>query len=208
MVSYSTRNLQRGLLLVYRAVQNIFSVFQYRALPGIADHEPMIIREEQAADIDAIWQLNSLAFETETEARLVNALRESSCAYLSLVAQADNEIIGHILFTPVELRNGENRLKIMGLAPMAVLPGKQNKGVGSKLVKSGLQQCRSQGYDAVVVLGHAGYYPRFGFKPSVNFGIKSEYDVLEDVFMVLELKPGVLKGHHGIIKYQPAFNSV
>lgn len=168
----------------------------------------MIIREEQASDKDLIWQLYALAFETDAEANLVNALRDSGCAYLSLVAQIDNEIVGHILFTPVKLQNHEIGLKIMGLAPMAVLPDQQNNGIGSQLVKTGLQHCRLKAYDAVVVLGHASYYPRFGFVPSVNFGIKSEYDVPDNVFMILELKPGVLNGHRGIIKYQPAFNSV
>ena len=83
----------------------------------------------------------------------------------------------------------------------------QNKGIGSLLVKAGIQQCISEGYDVIVVLGHPNYYPKFGFVPSVNYGIKSEYEVPEDVFMVLELKENALKGKQGTVKYHEAFSS-
>ena len=166
----------------------------------------MNIREEQASDFENVWGVNSEAFETEAEARLVNALRSSGSANVSLVAET--ETVGHILFTPVELSGSENKLRIMGLAPMAVLSQYQNQGIGSELVKAGLEHCRSHGYDAVVVLGHPNYYPRFGFVPSVNHGIKSEYEVPDEVFMILELVPGSLNGHEGAIKFHEAFNSV
>ena len=168
----------------------------------------MNIREEQSSDIEKIWQLNSATFESDAEANLVNALRLSGCTYISLVAETDNKIVGHILFTPVELLGDKNSLKLMGLAPMAVLNEYQNKGVGSALVEVGLEHCRSLGVDAIVVLGHPNYYPKFGFAPSVGFGIKSEYDVPDDVFMILELTPESLHGHTGIIKYHDVFNSV
>ena len=168
----------------------------------------MNIREEVASDIDKIWKVNSDAFETEAEANLVNALRNSGCPYLSLVAETENEVVGHILFTPVELSGNENKLKIMGLAPMAVLRKYQNKGIGSKLVQAGLEHCKLLGYDAVVVLGHPDYYPKFGFAPSVKYGIKSEYEVPDEAFMILELIPGCLKNHEGVVKYHEAFNSV
>lgn len=167
----------------------------------------MNIREEQASDIDGIWQVNTDAFQSRSEADLVNRLRNSGCTYISLVAETDNKIVGHILFTPVELTGDENTAKIMGLAPMAVSSDYQNKGIGTQLVIAGLDHCRSLGYDAIVVLGHPGYYPKFGFKPSAGYGIRSEYDVADDIFMVLELAPGSLKGHHGVIKYHEAFNS-
>lgn len=164
----------------------------------------MNIRFEQPDDIEKIREVNLQAFETETEANLVEALRNADVELISLVAEENGEVIGHILFSPVILGD----LKIMGLAPMAVLPDRQNKGVGTKLVKAGLQDCEKAGYEAVVVLGHAGYYPRFGFVPSVNFGIKSEYDVPPEVFMVKELREGALKGAAGTVKYHPAFNQV
>lgn len=168
----------------------------------------MNIREEQPADVDKIWKVNSEAFETDVEANLVNALRSSGCVYISLVAETDGEIIGHIFFTPVKLTENKNNLNIIGLAPMAVSSQFQNKGIGSKLVNTGLEYCKSRGYDAVVVLGHPAYYPKFGFVPSIKYGIKSEYDVPDDVFMILELVPEALKGHKGIIKYNEEFNNV
>ena len=168
----------------------------------------MNIREEQHTDVDGIWKINSETFESDAEANLVNALRDCGCNYISLVAEIENNVIGHILFTPVELTGNENKLKIMGLAPMAVSGEYQNQGVGSKLVSIGLEFCKSQGYDAVVVLGHPTYYPKFGFVPSIKYGIKSEYDVPDDVFMILELVPEALKDHKGIIKYSEEFNNV
>ena len=164
----------------------------------------MNIRFEQPGDIEKIREVNLQAFETETEANLVESLRNADVELISLVAEENGEVIGHILFSPVILGD----LKIMGLAPMAVLPDRQNKGVGIELVNAGLQDCEKAGYEAVVVLGHAGYYPRFGFVPSVNFGIKSEYDVPPEVFMVKELREGALKGAAGTVKYHPAFNQV
>ena len=164
----------------------------------------MNIRFEQPGDIEKIREVNPQAFETETEANLVEALRNADVELISLVAEENGEVIGHILFSPVILGD----LKIMGLAPMAVLPDRQNKGVGTKLVNAGLQNCEKAGYEAVVVLGHACYYSRFSFVPSVNFGIKSEYDVPPEVFMVKELRQGALKGAAGTVKYHPAFNQV
>jgi len=168
----------------------------------------MNIRKERSSDVEKIWKVNSEAFETEVEAKLVNSLRKSGCPCISLVAEIENSIVGHILFTPVELTGNKNKLKIMGLAPMAVLDQYQNKGIGSELVMAGLKCCQSLGCDAVVVLGYANYYSRFGFVPSVKYNIKSEYDVPDDVFMMLELVPGVLTNYKGVIKYHDAFNDV
>ena len=168
----------------------------------------MNIRKEKDSDIKEIWKVNIEAFETEAEANLVNALRDSDISYISLVAEEGEEIVGHILFTPVELIGDNSGLKLIGLAPMAVVAKLQKKGIGSQLVKAGLESCLVQGYDAVVVLGHPEYYPKFSFVPSVKFGIKSEYEVPDEVFMVLELTKGSLKGHQGIIKYHSAFGSV
>ncbi|MGA1790191.1 MAG: GNAT family N-acetyltransferase [bacterium] len=165
----------------------------------------MNIRFEQHGDMEKIRNVHLQAFETETEANLVDSLRNTGIELISLVAEENGEVIGHILFSPVTI---DGDIKITGLAPMAVLPGWQRKGVGARLIDEGLKACENAGYGAVVVLGHPGYYPRFGFMPSANFGIKSEYDVPPEVFMVKELQKGVLKTITGTVKYHKVFNEL
>ena len=167
----------------------------------------MLIRAEQDKDRAAVHAVNASAFETPSEANLVDALREQAQPAVSLVAEDDGAIVGHIMFTPVSL-SGHPGLKVMGLAPMAVAPEHQRKGIGSALVRAGLEQCRQIGFAAVVVLGHPAYYPRFGFLPSTRFGIGSEYDVAEEVFMAMELQPAALSGKAGTIQYHPAFGDL
>jgi putative acetyltransferase len=166
------------------------------------------IREERPADSKGVWEVNAAAFETEVEANLVNLIRESGIPYISIVAEQDGKLTGHILFTPVELEGDDSGLRLAGLGPMAVIPNLQNQGIGSELVRAGIEQCRLRGFDAIVVLGHPGYYPRFGFVPSVDYNIVSEYDVPEEAFMILELSKGCLKGKQGRIKYHKAFSAV
>lgn len=167
----------------------------------------MNIRPERPADMAGIRAVNLAAFETSTEANLVDVLREQAEPIVSLVADDGEAIVGHILFSPVTL-TAHSDVRIIGLAPMAVLPARQRRGIGSALVHEGLKQCRQLGFGAVIVLGHAEYYPRFGFTPASRFGLGCEYDVPEDVFMVLELEQGTLKGKAGTIHYHPAFGSV
>jgi putative acetyltransferase len=121
-----------------------------------------------------------------------------------LVADDGGKIIGHILFSPVTL-SGAPDARIMGLAPMAVLPREQRHGVGTALVREGLSRCEELGYGAIVVVGHRDYYPRFGFKPATMFNLKSEYDVPDDVFMALELTPNYLRNKSGTIRFHSAF---
>ncbi len=167
----------------------------------------MIIREEKEEDYDAVHAVNASAFETPAEANLVDILREQARPIISLVAEEAGSIVGHVLFSPVTLSYHPS-LRIMGLAPMAVVPALQRKGIGSALVRAGLEECRKRRFGAVVVLGHPEFYPRFGFSPSTRFGITCEYEVPEDVFMVLELQPGYLQGASGTIQYHAAFSSV
>jgi putative acetyltransferase len=165
----------------------------------------MIIRPEQPCDIEHIRKVNLAAFETATEANLVDALRESGVELISLVAEVQGEIVGHILFSPASMEDADG---IIALAPMAVLPEWQGKGIGSQLVNEGLQACKAYGYSVAVVLGHPDYYPRFGFEPSVNFGISSEYDVPPEVFMVKALQKGALKDLKGRVRYHRLFNEL
>ena len=120
----------------------------------------MIVRLEEFKDQDSVFAVNQSAFETPTEANLVDVLRREAHPIVSLVAEDNGLIIGYILFSPVTL-SGHTELKIMGLGPMAVIPKQQGKGTGSALVKAGLAMCKALGFGAVIVLGHPGYYPRF-----------------------------------------------
>jgi putative acetyltransferase len=164
------------------------------------------IRAEKKKDWTRVHKVNALAFETPEEAGLVDMLREQAQPIVSLVAEDNDDIVGHIMFSPMILP-GHLKLKIMGLAPMAVTPNYQGLGIGSELVKAGLEQCRQLDVGAVVVLGHPKYYPRLGLSPAKQFGIKCEYDVPDDVFMLLELDPGYLQNASGKIEYHAAFNN-
>ena len=166
----------------------------------------MKIRPEQPGDQPQIRTINQQAFAGDTEANLVDALRNCDVPLISLVAEEDEQLIGHILFSPVTLSGRNNAPPIAGLAPMAVLPDWQGRGVGSLLVTTGLEYCASAGYVAVVVLGHADYYPRFGFVPASRFGIKSEFNVPDEVFMLKTLQGSALQGIKGTVQYHAAFN--
>lgn len=134
-------------------------------------------------------------------------MRERARPLITLVAETGGSLVGHILLSPVTLP-GDTGLRIMGLAPMAVLPDFQRRGIGSSLVRAGLDACRAVAVDAVVVLGHPEYYPRFGFRPAAGFGIACEYPVPEPAFMLLELHPGCLEDRSGTVKYHPAFGEL
>ena len=167
----------------------------------------MLIRTEEESDRASVHAVNVSAFETSTEADLVDVLREQARPIVSLVAEDDGQVVGHIMFSPVTLCEHDD-VKVTGLGPMAVAAGRQRKGIGARLVTAGLAQCRQMGFVAVVVLGHPGFYPRFGFCPSSRFGIDSEYDVPPEVFMAMELQPGALSGKAGRVKYHAAFGDV
>ena len=167
-----------------------------------------VIRFETTEDHSDIRRVNDLAFARPNEADLVDALREKAAPTISLVATLDEKVIGHIFFSPVTVGSGESAFTAMGLGPLAVLPSYQNQGGGSSLVREGLRECKSRGHDIVVVLGHPNYYPRFGFEPASSKGLGCEYDVPDEVFMVIELRPDALAGRRGLVKYHPEFVKV
>jgi len=149
----------------------------------------MHIRPETEADRAAIRAVNEAAFGTAVEADVVEILRRKPIQSVSLVAAIDDVIMGHILFSPVSLTDCP-QLTLMGLGPMSVAPEHQRKGVGSALVREGLARCKRLACQAIVVLGHPEYYPCFGFVRASRYAIRCEYDVPEDVFMIVELEEG------------------
>jgi putative acetyltransferase len=166
----------------------------------------MHIRPETPSDLAAVHDINVAAFGGEAEARLVALLREQARPLVSLVAEADGTLLGHIMFSPVSLHALTGLM--MGLAPMAVAPARQRQGIGSALVRAGLGRCREIGAAAVVVLGHPGFYPRFGFVPAARFGLACQYDVPAEAFMALELEPDALRNAAGTVSYHPAFAGI
>ncbi len=167
----------------------------------------MKIRPETEVDLPAVYELNVAAFETNAEADLVEALRRKVINYISLVAEAERRIVGHIMFTPVRLVDCSSAL-IMGLAPMAVIEDCRNQGIGSALIESGIESCVESKAGAIVVLGHPNYYPKFGFKAASKFNLSCEYDVPDDVFMAMEIVPDYLAEKSGVVKYHESFAGV
>jgi putative acetyltransferase len=167
----------------------------------------MRVRTETEADLASIRTVNEVTFETSAEADVVETLRDRGVTLVSLVAEVDGKLVGHILFSPVSLSE-HAYLNVMGLGPMAVLPDYQHRGIGSALVRQGLNCCKDLGACAVVVVGHPKYYPRFGFVSAKQYSLRSEYDVPEDVFMVAELVVGALNGVSGLVRYDDAFAGV
>jgi putative acetyltransferase len=167
----------------------------------------MMIRAEASGDYRAVHAIMLEAFKSDAEAKLVAALRLEADPLIALVAEEDNTIIGHLTMSPVVLPN-QHGYRLMGLAPMAVTTRRRGEGIGSGLVHAGLDQCRQLEYGAVVVLGHPGYYPRFGFIPARKFGLACEYDVPDEAFMALELQAGYLANAWGTVRYHPAFQAL
>jgi putative acetyltransferase len=163
------------------------------------------IREEQPQDIEAIREVCDQAFGQLQESDLVDSLRRNCKDLLSLVAVDQSRVVGHIFFSPVTVETGEKPILGMGLAPMAVLPEFQRLGIGSELVRAGVDALRQKGCPFIIVLGHSDYYPRFGFERASQYGIRSEWDVPDDAFMVLVLDDVKMEGISGVAKYRPEF---
>ena len=166
-----------------------------------------LIRQERAQDIPGIRYVNEQAFDRTDEADIVDSLRQRGAMFLSLVAVQGEQVVGHVLFSPVTIKSEKSSFEAIALGPMAVLPSHQRLGIGSQLVRAGLEECKKVGQSVAIVLGHPEFYPRFGFKPSRPFGIRWEQDVPAEVFMVAELNEGALNGRGGVVFYQPEFRS-
>jgi len=158
------------------------------------------IRDEQSDDVAAIHDVVTRAFERPDEASLVEALRAAGKATIALVAEHAGCVVGHVLFSPVTLTGAPFAT---GLAPLAVAPEAQGRGVGDALVRAGLDRCRAGRHAFVVVLGSPAYYGRFGFVPAERHRLTCEYEAPPGAFQVIELVPGTLAGRAGLVRYAP-----
>jgi len=163
----------------------------------------MLVRPERPEDRAAIRLVNKQAFNRSDEADLVDRLREEGVVLASFVAEIENQIVGHILFTRMSVETADRSVAAVALAPLAVLPRLQSQGIGSELIRHGLDWLRAQGEQIVLVLGHPDYYPRFGFSTAKASLIESPFN--PSSFMALELKPNALEGIRGKVRYPDAF---
>lgn len=161
------------------------------------------VRKETAADLPAILDVNRLAFGGIEESELVDRLRTDDDVVVSLVATFEGKVAGHILFSNLHIQASQGSVRGAALAPLAVRPELQRRGIGSALVWAGLEACRESGIDMIVVLGHPAYYPRFGFSAQTAQTLKAPFS--GDDFMALELTGDILKGEGAVVTYPPAF---
>jgi putative acetyltransferase len=166
----------------------------------------ILIRHEIPEDVPLIHSVIVQTFKRDAEARLADKLRRSCADCLSLVAEDNGTIVGHVMFTPVHIKNGKT-VQGMGLAPMAVIPSRRRRGIGKLLVQAGLKILKEKGCPFVIVLGHPDYYPRFGFQPAARLNIKSQWDdVPEEAFMILVMDEKVMQDVSGIARFRDEFN--
>jgi putative acetyltransferase len=171
----------------------------------------VIVRDERPDDVEAIRTVVTAAFERAAEAQLVDALRDAGAATLSLVAEHDGRVVGHVAFSPVTILpltaepTRATSPPASGLAPLAVLPALHRRGVGGALVRAGLDRCRATRVAVVVVLGSPAYYGRFGFVDAARFRVRCEYEAPPGAFQLLELRPGALSGEPALARYRDEF---
>jgi len=163
------------------------------------------IRPEKKEDIEYIRHVNKQAFGQEKEAILVDKLRSHDVLTVSLVAVQDGKVVGHIAFSPAVVESEFSSFEMLCLAPLAVLPAHQRKGIGSQMMRTSLKECRRLGHGVVVVVGHPDYYPRFGFVLAKPKGLVCEFEVPDEAWMVIELREVALAGRGGLVKFQPEF---
>ena len=163
------------------------------------------IREERSDDVAAVREVNRRAFGQDQESNIVDALRTNGGALLSLVATVNGQVAGHIMYSPLTV--AENVLGV-ALGPMAVVPEYQRQGIGTQLIEAGNRKIKDAGYPFIIVVGHAEYYPRFGFRPANEYGIRCEWDVPDEVFMLLVVNEAKMQGASGLAKYRHEFSTI
>ncbi|HKY64583.1 MAG TPA: N-acetyltransferase [bacterium] len=164
---------------------------------------PITMREAKPEDLEAILALHRRAFGGEAEASLIRALEEGGYSRLSWIAEEAGEVAGHIFFSEIDLQRDAELLPVLALAPMAVHPAKQRRGIGQALLGEGLEQCRRKGFPAVFVLGNPGFYGKLGFSPKLAEPFSSPYSGPH--FMAIELRPNFLKKKKGRVLYSRPF---
>ena len=163
----------------------------------------MEIRAEKPEDIAAIRCVHEQAFQPRVnEAQLVELLRQANKLPIALVALQAERLVGHVAFSPLTIAIAPATIRGLGLAPVAVLPELQKKGIGSKLIAQGLENCRRGGYDLAVVLGDPNFYARFGFVRAADYYLENEYNA-DEAFRVIELQTGASSQVKGLVKYRP-----
>ncbi|MEM7201952.1 MAG: N-acetyltransferase [Planctomycetota bacterium] len=178
-------------------------------------HGEVEVRPEIPADEATVERVVTAAFGQDAEAQLVAALRRRAAPVLSLVAVADGAVVGHVMLSPVEVepaiaaagRRATPAVATAGLAPVAVDPAHQRRGVGAALVGEALARAPALGWRAIFVVGDPAYYGRFGFEAAAPRGLHYHPDC-DAAFQVLELDPGVLTGHTGRVAYHAAFDEL
>lgn len=166
------------------------------------------IRPENKNDYSTISMVNDMAFGQETEGKLVEKLRKNKkfIKDLSLVACMGNEIVGHILFFPIVIKNDKEDFNTLALAPMSVIPELQGLGIGGQLIKKGINKAKKLGHTSLIVLGHEDFYSRFGFKPAKEYNIIAPFEVPENSFQAMELVKDTLSKANGTVEYPKEFD--
>ena len=175
-------------------------------MAGPGGGHDVVIREREPADDPAIRELNDLAFGGTFEGRLVEELRDAFIDAVELVAIEGGRLVGHILFSALTVMVDDDAVPTLSLAPMSVHPARQRSGIGSALVETGLELARHREWQAVVVLGHPEFYPRFGFSADLASSLDAPFEGKS--FMALELVPGALDGDDCLVVYPAAFGLV
>jgi putative acetyltransferase len=163
------------------------------------------IRTERPADVAAVRRVVEAAFKGKAEADLVEHLRGSGRFSIALVAAQGRTVAGFVLLTDVEIDGSGLKPRGAGLAPLAVRPTFQRRGIGGLLLRAALERAREAGYGFVVLLGDPAYYRRFGFRTAATLGLACEFAAPEEAFMAVELAPGALAGVTGTVRYAPEF---
>ena len=172
----------------------------------------LIIRKETPKDHKVVFSLTEeafrdLKFSNHDEQFLVERLRNSEAFIpeLSLVAELDGKVVGHIMLTKMTIRNNDKGYPTLGLGPVSVLPAFQCRGIGSRLIKEAHRIAQDMCYETVVLIGHPNYYPRFGYRVADNYGISFPFEAPAECCMVAELVPGALEGVSGLVEHPKEF---